>query len=58
MLFVGPGDLACSLGIADPRDPELLRTIESILRRATDAGRLTGIFAADPEAAALAALRR
>jgi 4-hydroxy-2-oxoheptanedioate aldolase len=51
MFFVGPGDLACSLGIADPRDPELLRTIESILARATAAGRLTGIFAADPEAA-------
>jgi 4-hydroxy-2-oxoheptanedioate aldolase len=51
MLFVGPGDLACSLGIADPRDPGLAATIESILRRAADAGRLTGIFAADPEAA-------
>jgi 4-hydroxy-2-oxoheptanedioate aldolase len=51
MFFVGPGDLACSLGIADPRDPELLATIESILRRTAGGGRLTGIFAADPEAA-------
>jgi 4-hydroxy-2-oxoheptanedioate aldolase len=45
MFFVGPGDLACSLGIADPRDPEL------ILSRTAAAGRLTGIFAGDPEAA-------
>lgn len=51
MFFVGPGDLGCSLGIADPRDPELIRTIESILSRTTAAGRLTGIFAGDPEAA-------
>ena len=51
MFFVGPGDLACSLGIADPRDPELIATIESILRRTAAAGRLTGIFAADPDAA-------
>jgi 4-hydroxy-2-oxoheptanedioate aldolase len=51
MIFVGPGDLGASLGIADPRGPELLETVESILRRAKEAGRLTGIFAADPEAA-------
>jgi 2-keto-3-deoxy-L-rhamnonate aldolase RhmA len=51
MFFVGPGDLACSLGIADPRDPELIGTIESILRRTSEAGRLTGIFAGDAEAA-------
>jgi 2-keto-3-deoxy-L-rhamnonate aldolase RhmA len=51
MIFVGPGDLGASLGIADPRAPELLTTVESILRRSKDAGRLTGIFAADPEAA-------
>jgi 4-hydroxy-2-oxoheptanedioate aldolase len=51
MFFVGPGDLGCSLGIPDPRDPDLLATIESILRRTADAGRLTGIFAFDAEAA-------
>jgi 4-hydroxy-2-oxoheptanedioate aldolase len=51
MFFVGPGDLACSLGVANPRDPGLITTIESILGRARDAGRLTGIFAADREAA-------
>jgi 4-hydroxy-2-oxoheptanedioate aldolase len=51
MFFVGPGDLGCSLGIADPRDPGLLETIESILSRTKAAGRLTGIFAFDPEAA-------
>jgi 4-hydroxy-2-oxoheptanedioate aldolase len=51
MIFVGPGDLGCSLGIADPRSPELLEIVESILTRSKEAGRLTGIFAADPEAA-------
>ncbi len=51
MIFVGPGDLACSLGIADPSSPELLETIESILRRSADAGRLTGIFAPGADAA-------
>jgi 4-hydroxy-2-oxoheptanedioate aldolase len=51
MFFVGPGDLGCSLGIADPRDPELVGTIESILARTAAAGRLTGIFAGDPAAA-------
>lgn len=51
MVFVGPGDLGASLGIADPRAPELLQTVEMILRKARDAGRLTGIFAADAQAA-------
>lgn len=51
MIFVGPGDLACSLGIADPGSSVLGETIESILGSAADAGRLTGIFAADATAA-------
>jgi 2-keto-3-deoxy-L-rhamnonate aldolase RhmA len=48
MIFVGPGDLACSLGIADPADPELRETVESVLSRSRVAGRLTGVFAASP----------
>lgn len=48
LLFVGPGDLACSLGIDDPRSPELRRTVESILTRVHEAGRMSGIFAASP----------
>lgn len=47
MVFVGPGDLACSLGIADPGDRRLQETIGSIIARSRDAGRLTGIFAAN-----------
>ena len=47
LIFVGPGDLGCSLGIDDPRSEELMGTVESVLRRAAAAGRLTGVFAAD-----------
>jgi 4-hydroxy-2-oxoheptanedioate aldolase len=52
MIFVGPGDFAASLGIEDPADPDLAAAIASTLRRSKEAGRLTGIFAAEPEAAA------
>jgi 4-hydroxy-2-oxoheptanedioate aldolase len=52
MIFVGPGDLGCSLGIADPQSPELRGIVESILRRGREAGRLTGIWAADAADAA------
>jgi 4-hydroxy-2-oxoheptanedioate aldolase len=45
LVFVGPGDLACSLGV-EPGSGELAKTIESILSRAREAGRMTGIFAA------------
>lgn len=48
LIFVGPGDLACSLGIDDPRSSELRETIESILARTRQAGRMSGIFAATP----------
>lgn len=46
MIFVGPGDLGCSLGIADPSSPELRATVTSVLERSKAAGRLTGVFAA------------
>lgn len=46
MIFVGPGDLGCSLGIADPASPELRATVASVLQRTKAACRLTGVFAA------------
>lgn len=46
MVFVGPGDLGCSLGIADPASPELRQIVTSVLERSKAAGRLTGVFAA------------
>ncbi|WCB93337.1 4-hydroxy-2-oxo-heptane-1,7-dioate aldolase [Baekduia alba] len=49
LVFVGPGDLASSLGIEDPRSPELRDAIVDVLARAREAGRLTGMFAATPE---------
>jgi 4-hydroxy-2-oxoheptanedioate aldolase len=52
MIFVGPGDLGCSLGIADPKDPELRGIVESILTRTRGAGRLAGVWAANAEDAA------
>jgi 4-hydroxy-2-oxoheptanedioate aldolase len=52
MIFVGPGDLGCSLGIDDPKDPELRRIVESIITRSRDAGRLAGVWAANTADAA------
>ncbi len=52
MIFVGPGDLGCSLGIDDPGSPELRRIVESVLRQSRERGRLTGIWAANPADAA------
>jgi 4-hydroxy-2-oxoheptanedioate aldolase len=52
MIFVGPGDLGCSLGIDDPTDPELLGIVESVLRRTRERGRLAGVWAPNPTAAA------
>jgi 4-hydroxy-2-oxoheptanedioate aldolase len=48
LIFVGPGDLACSLGIEDPSSPELRDAIVDVLARARGAGRLTGMFAGTP----------
>lgn len=47
MVFVGPTDLGSSLGITEPGSEELMGTVESVLRRASAAGRLTGVFAAN-----------
>jgi 4-hydroxy-2-oxoheptanedioate aldolase len=52
LFFVGPGDLAVSLGIEDPASPELRNAIESVLAGAREAGRLAGVFAATPVDAA------
>jgi 4-hydroxy-2-oxoheptanedioate aldolase len=52
MIFVGPGDLGCSLGIDDPTDAGLRATVESVLRRSREAGRLAGVWAANTDDAA------
>lgn len=52
LLFVGPGDLGASLGIADPASPELRATVADVLERTRAAGRLTGVFAASAADAA------
>lgn len=51
MIFVGPNDLGCSLGILDPTDLRLDEIVASVLERSRAAGRLTGVFAADPATA-------
>jgi len=48
LIFVGPMDLASSLGLA-PGSPELNAIIEDVVRRAQAAGRFAGIFAMTPE---------
>jgi 4-hydroxy-2-oxoheptanedioate aldolase len=48
MIFVGPGDLACSMEIADLTGPEVHVAVESVLERSRAAGRLTGVFAGTP----------
>ena len=52
MVFVGPADLASSLGLAGMDDPKLRSTVEGIFETAHAAGKLTGIFAGNPVAAA------
>jgi 4-hydroxy-2-oxoheptanedioate aldolase len=52
MIFVGPGDLGCSLGIADPTSPELRGIVESVLTRTRERGRLAGVWAANTADAA------
>lgn len=49
-LFVGPADLAASLGYgADQRHPEMRRTVLETLARIRAAGRPCGLLTADPE---------
>ncbi|TXT42696.1 MAG: hpcH [Spirochaetes bacterium] len=53
ILFVGPFDLACSMGHMDnPGHPEVEAAIETLLAAALRAGVVPGIFCAGPEAAA------
>lgn len=53
ILFVGPFDLACSMGhMDDPGHPEVESAIELLLAAALKAGVVPGIFCAGPEAAA------
>jgi 4-hydroxy-2-oxoheptanedioate aldolase len=49
-LFVGPSDLAASLGhLGDPRHPDVQAAIADALRRIVASGKPAGIFALDPE---------
>ena len=52
LLFVGPTDLASSMGLDDPTGPEVRETISGVLDRSRAAGRRTGIFAFGPDDAA------
>ncbi|MHB1810264.1 MAG: HpcH/HpaI aldolase family protein, partial [Solirubrobacteraceae bacterium] len=52
LYFVGPGDLACSMGIEDPQDPVLKATVADVIDRTRASGRLAGVFAATPADAA------
>jgi 2-keto-3-deoxy-L-rhamnonate aldolase RhmA len=46
--FVGPGDLAISMGYAkDPNNAEVLSTIERCIRRITERGFIAGTFCGD-----------
>lgn len=51
-IFVGPMDLAASLGLAgSPSDPRVVAAASDIISRAQLAGKSTSIFASTPEAA-------
>jgi 4-hydroxy-2-oxoheptanedioate aldolase len=52
LVFVGPGDLAASLGLDGIRDAALVRIVEDVLKRAAAAGVAAGAFAPDVERAA------
>ena len=50
MIFVGPGDLSASLGLAGGiADPALQEIVAAALARSGAAGRARGVFAIDPE---------
>jgi 4-hydroxy-2-oxoheptanedioate aldolase len=51
MMFVGPGDLSCSLGIADMGGAEMRRIVGGLLDRTAAAGHLRGVFAGAPDGA-------
>jgi 2-keto-3-deoxy-L-rhamnonate aldolase RhmA len=49
VFFVGPGDLAVSMGYGrDPNNAEVVETIARCLRRIRDAGKIGGTLAVDP----------
>lgn len=52
LVFVGPGDLSLSLGLAGgPADPALEPIVEDVLDRVAAAGKASGMFAMDATAA-------
>lgn len=51
-VFIGPSDLAASMGyLGQPGHPEVKAAVEDALARITAAGRVPGIFTADPTVA-------
>jgi 4-hydroxy-2-oxoheptanedioate aldolase len=52
MIFVGPGDLGCSLGIEDPTSAVLQGIVESIITQSREHGRMAGVWAANTADAA------
>jgi 4-hydroxy-2-oxoheptanedioate aldolase len=52
LVFVGPGDLAASLGLPGLDDPGLVELVEQIVTRIHAARRWAGVFAATPARAA------
>jgi 4-hydroxy-2-oxoheptanedioate aldolase len=52
-VFVGPYDLALSLGAGGTTEPEVLAAVREVLTATRAAGGLTGYFAGDPGLAAL-----
>jgi 4-hydroxy-2-oxoheptanedioate aldolase len=52
LIFVGPGDLSASLGLAGGiGDPQLHGIVVDVLARSREAGRATGVFALDTDGA-------
>lgn len=48
-VFIGPGDLAASMGhLGEPGHPEVRQTIDRTIRRIVAAGKAAGILSADP----------
>lgn len=47
-VFLGPADLAADMG-AQPSEPEVIAALEDAIGRIDRAGRVPGIFAADPQ---------
>ncbi|UTJ49165.1 aldolase/citrate lyase family protein [Atlantibacter subterranea] len=55
VLFIGPGDLAVSMGYANsPNHPDVMETMENCIRRISQAGKIAGTYVGDADRAAMA----